>query len=158
MTTFPEDSPAAQSYHYNVSQPTPQRAHAARLNGNGNGSAHTYSYGSVSRPYVSRGWMEQGLPHGGKYFVNPRIHATTDVDLRNLAKLESVMLVAETAGTAPEGCEMWVREGPALKKGWRRRKKAGGPVVSWVDHRVCRISSEVPSFDGVISSGEDDSQ
>jgi len=160
VTSFPEPSPSdqvAEPYHYNnVSQPTPQRAQAARVDGNG--SAHTYSYGSVSRPYVARGWIEKALPHGAKYFVNPRIQATTDVDLRNMAKLEAVMSVVEMVDSAPEGCEMWVREGPAAKKGWRRPKKAGGPVISWVDHRVRRVSSEIPNIDGVISSGEDDSQ
>ena len=41
-----------------------------------------------------------------------RIQATIDVDLRNLAKLEAVMSVVETAGIAPEGCGMWTRDGP----------------------------------------------
>ncbi|KAG1743656.1 uncharacterized protein EDB91DRAFT_220431 [Suillus paluster] len=160
MTTFPEPSPSshiAQSYRsqtLNYSQPTPQRAQPARLEGNG--SAHTYTYGSVSTPYAIRGWVEKALPHGGKYFVNPRIQATTDIDLRNLAKLDMVMSVAETAGIAPEGCEMWVREGPAVKRGWRRQKMAGGPVISWIDHRIRRVSSEVPGVDGIIFSGEDD--
>jgi len=112
MTTFPPPTPSseiAQTYqNVNVSQPTPQRPQPARLDGNG--SAHTYTYGSVSRPYASRGWIEQALPHGAKYYVNPRIQATTDVDLRNLAKLEAVMSVVETAGIAPEGCEMWARD------------------------------------------------
>ncbi|OAX34367.1 hypothetical protein K503DRAFT_453316 [Rhizopogon vinicolor AM-OR11-026] len=61
------------------------------------------------------------------------------------------MSVVEAAGSAPEGCEMWVREGPVAKK-------AGGPVISWVDHRVCRVSSEIPSIDVIIFSGEDDNQ
>jgi len=80
------------------------------------GSAHTYSYGSVSRAYVACGWIEKVLPHGAKYFVNPHIRATTNVDLWNIAKLEAVMSVVEV-DSAPEGCEMWVREGPAAKKG-----------------------------------------
>lgn len=157
VTTFSQPSPSPQSYRshaFDVSHPTPQRAQPARLDGNG--SAHTYSYGSVSRPYAGRGWIEQALPHGAKYFVNPRIQATTDVDLRNLAKLEAVMSVVEMAGSAPEGCEMWAREGPAVKRGWRRQKMVGGPVVSWIDHRVRRVSSEIPSIDGMIFSGEDD--
>ncbi|KAG1807296.1 uncharacterized protein BJ212DRAFT_757624 [Suillus subaureus] len=157
VTTFSQPSPSPESYHshtFGVSHPTPQRAQPARLEGNG--SAHTYSYGSVSRPYASRGWIEQALPHGGKYFVNPRIQATTDVDLRNLSKLDAVMSVVETAGSAPEGCEMWAREGPVVKRGWRRQKMAGGPVISWVDHRIRRVSSGIPSVDGIIFSGEDD--
>jgi hypothetical protein len=48
-----------------------------------------------------------------------------DIDLCNLAKLEAVMLVVEMAGSAPEGCEMWIREGPAMKRGWRRQKVTG---------------------------------
>jgi hypothetical protein len=146
MTAFEEPS-LSESYHYSISQPTPQRAQPARPDG----SAHTYSYGSVSRPYVARGWIEQALPHGTKYFVNPHVQATADVDLRNLTKLEAVMSVVEAAGSAPEGCEMWVRDGPAAKK-------AGGPVISWVDHRIRRVSSEISSIDGIIFSGEDDSQ
>jgi hypothetical protein len=93
-------------------------------------TVHTYSLGSVSRPYVARGWIERALPHGAKYFVNPRIQANTDVDLRNLAKLEMVTSIVETAGSAPEGVRWrpWVqlRQGPAVKKGLRRQKKAGG--------------------------------
>ncbi|KAG1859317.1 hypothetical protein DFJ58DRAFT_840189 [Suillus subalutaceus] len=157
VTTFSPPSPSTQSYHshtFDVSHPTPQRAQPARLEGNG--SAHTYSYGSVSRPYAGRGWIEQALPHGAKYFVNPRIQATTDVDLRNLSKLDAVMSVVETAGSAPEGCEMWARDGPVVKRGWRRQKMAGGPVISWVDHRIRRVSSQIPSVDGIIFSGEDD--
>ncbi|KAG2361632.1 hypothetical protein BDR07DRAFT_35291 [Suillus spraguei] len=159
VTTFSQPSPSPQSYHahnFGMSHPTPQRPQPARLEGNGNGSAHTYSYGSVSRPYASRGWIEQALPHGAKYFVNPRIQATTDVDLRNLSKLEAVMSVMETAGSAPEGCEIWAREGPVVKRGWRRHKMVGGPVISWVDHRIRRVSSEIPTVDGIIFSGEDD--
>lgn len=157
VTTFSQPSPSTQSYHshtFGVSHPTPQRAQPARLDGNG--SAHTYSYGSVSRPYAGRGWIEQALPHGARYFVNPRIQATTDVDLRNLSKLEAVMSVVEMAGSAPEGCEMWAREGPVVKKGWRRQKMIVGPVISWIDHRIRRVSSEIPSVDGIIFSGEDD--
>jgi hypothetical protein len=159
VTTFSQPSPSTQSYHshtFGVSHPTPQRAQPARLDGNG--SAHTYSYGSVSRPYAGRGWIEQALPHGARYFVNPRIQATTDVDLRNLSKLEAVMSVVEMAGSAPEGCEMWAREGPVVKRGWRRQKMIVGPVISWIDHRIRRVSSEIPSVDGIIFSGEDDSQ
>ncbi|OAX34366.1 hypothetical protein K503DRAFT_774627 [Rhizopogon vinicolor AM-OR11-026] len=74
MTTFEEPSPS-ESYHYNISQSTPQRAQPARPDGNG--SAHIYSYEPVSRLYVARGWIEQALPHGVKYFVNPRVQATT---------------------------------------------------------------------------------
>ncbi|KAG1786698.1 uncharacterized protein HD556DRAFT_1313321 [Suillus plorans] len=62
---------------------------------------------------------------GAKCFVSSRIQATTDIDLCNLAKLEAVMSVVEMAGSAPEGCEMWVREGPAVKRGWRRQKVTG---------------------------------
>jgi len=88
--------------------------------------------------------------------MNPHVQATTDVDLRSLSRLEAVMSVVEAAGSASEGCEMWVREGPVAKKGWRRQKKAGGPVISLVDHRVRRVSSETPSIGGIIFSGEDD--
>ncbi|KAJ8594531.1 hypothetical protein M405DRAFT_838473 [Rhizopogon salebrosus TDB-379] len=154
-TTFPEPSPSSQAepYHY-ISQPTPQRAQAARLEGNS--SPHTYSYGSVSRPYAACGWMEHALPHGMKYFANLRIQATTDADLQNSAKLTAVMSVVERTGSVPERCEMWVRDGPAMKMDWRRQKKAGGLVISWVDHQTRRVSREIPSFDGVIHSGEDD--
>ena len=75
VTSFPEASPSDQ-----VAEP-------------GNGSAHTYSYGSVSRPYVTRGWIEKALPHGAKYFVNPRIQATADVELPQVARQEAVDIV-----------------------------------------------------------------
>jgi hypothetical protein len=35
--------------------------------------------------------MERALPHGARLFVNTRIQATANVDLRNLSKLEAVM-------------------------------------------------------------------
>jgi hypothetical protein len=101
--------------------------------------------------------MEHALPHGTKYFVNPHIQATTDADLQN-SELTAVMSVVERTGSIPERCEMWVRDGPAMKMGWRRQKKAGGLVISWLDHQTHRVSREIPSFDGVIHSGEDDSK
>ncbi|KAG1865057.1 hypothetical protein C8R48DRAFT_672358 [Suillus tomentosus] len=70
---------------------------------------------------------------GAKCFVSSRIQAATDIDLCNLAKLEAVMSVVEMAGSAPEGCEMWVREGPAVKRGWRRQKM-------WIDIRIVGIA------------------
>ncbi|KAG1890592.1 uncharacterized protein F5891DRAFT_1212748 [Suillus fuscotomentosus] len=70
---------------------------------------------------------------GAKCFVSSRIQAAMDIDLCNLAKLEAVMSVVEMAGSAPEGCEMWVREGPAVKRGWRRQKM-------WIDIRIVGIA------------------
>jgi hypothetical protein len=73
---------------------------------------------------------------GAKCFVSSHIQAATDIDLCNLAKLEAVMSVVEMAGSAPEGCEMWIREGPAVKRGWRRQKVTG--VV-----RIVRIAIRI---------------
>jgi hypothetical protein len=101
MTMEPSSSnQAGQPYHYNASQPNPQQPQPGRPDDNG--SLHTYSLGSVSRPYVAHGWIEQALPHGAKYYVNPR-------------HLVTVTSIVEMAGSAPEGYEMWVRlgEGPA---------------------------------------------
>ncbi|KAH7887288.1 hypothetical protein F5I97DRAFT_812378 [Phlebopus sp. FC_14] len=159
ITNFPPPSAAsqiAQTYRASnppVSQPVPQWAQPARFDVNG--SAQNYSYGSISRPYTARGWIEFSLPHGLRYFTNRESRATTDVDLRNLAKLDEVTLAIDNVGGVPEGCELWLRAPDGGKKGWRRSKVSTGPVIRWVDHRSRRILNEAPT-DEYILSGEDD--
>ncbi|KAH7922566.1 hypothetical protein BV22DRAFT_1017033 [Leucogyrophana mollusca] len=158
ITSFPQPSASsqiAQTYRSaHIDQPVPQWAQPAHFAENG--SAQTHFYGSVTRPYAGRGWVEHALPHGLRYFVHPRIHATTDVDLRNLKSLDDVMATIDTSGIAPEGCEMWVREGPVRRQGFRRTKIPSEPVVSWVDHRARRISSEVPGVNAQVGAREDE--
>ena len=137
-----------------VTQPTPRWAQPPRFDVNG--SARNYSYGSVTMPYADRGWFEYQLPHGLRYFGNPRKSATTDLDLRNFSKLDQVTNTIDTADSVPEGCEIWIR--PSYQAiGWGRRKTPGRLVIYWVDHRYRRILSEVPSDDLPVS-GEDDSE
>ncbi|KAH7906127.1 hypothetical protein BJ138DRAFT_666876 [Hygrophoropsis aurantiaca] len=160
ITSFPEPSVSSQIAHSyrsaHINQPVPQWAQPPQFNENGSARAHGHFYGSVTRPYVGRGWVEHTLPHGLRYFEHPRIRATTDLDLINMKILDEVMSTVETAGIVPEGCEMWVREGPIRRQGFRRTKVPTEPVVSWVDHRARRISSEVPSVNVQVSPGEDE--
>ena len=134
-------------------QPTPRWAQPPQFDVNG--SARNYSYGSVTTPYADRGWFEYILPHGLRYFGNPRKSTTTDLDLRNFSKLDQVTSAIDTVDSVPEGCEIWVR--PSYKAmRWRRPKTPGRLVIYWVDHRYRRILNEMPS-DDLPLSGEDDS-
>lgn len=89
--------------------------------------------------------------------MNEDSQAITDLDIRNLTKLDEVSNVVDTSDDVPEGCELWVRAGTNSKKGWRKHKAGSEPVLFWVDHRHRRVLSEVPS-DDYVSSGEDDSK
>ena len=51
-------------------------------------SVRNYSYGPVTTPHTDRRWFEYILPHGLRYFNNPRKSATTALDLRNFSKLD----------------------------------------------------------------------
>jgi hypothetical protein len=138
-----------------VSQPVPQWAQQAQFDVNG--SARNYAYGSTTRPHVNRGWTEYALPNGVRYYVNEDSRGITDLDLRNLTKLDEATNVIDTSDDVPEGCEMWIRAGSNAKKGWRKHKAGSEPVLLWVDHRHRRVLSETPS-DDYVSSGEDDSK
>lgn len=133
-----------------VSQPVPQWAQPARFDVNG--TARNYAYGSTTRPFVTHGWAEYALPHGIRYYVNEESRAITDLDLRNLTRLDEVSNVLDTTDDVPEGCEMWVRVGMTLKKGWRKHKAgAEQPALLWVDHRHRCVLYEVPSDDYISS-------
>jgi len=86
-----------------------------------------------------------------RYFGNPRKSAATDLDLRNIFKLDQVTGAVDAVDSVPEGWEIWI-----WPMGWRRQKTPGRPVIHWVDHRYCRILNEMP-FDDLPLSGEDDS-
>jgi hypothetical protein len=88
------------------------------------------------------GWIEYQLPDRTVYYVHPTRRVTTDVDLR----IDSVLdIVTEyinrlKEGSAPQGMELWVREGQKSKP------KHGFlvPTRCWVDHR-----KRVVQFDNV---------
>ena len=86
------------------------------------------------------------LPHGLRYFGNPRKSATTDHDPRKISKPDQVTSAIDTVDSVPEGCDIWIR--PSYKAmGWRRQKTPGRLVMYWVDHRYRRILNEMPSDD-----------
>ena len=159
VTSFPPhtvSSQIAQSYrsgNFPVNQPVPQWAQPPRFDVNG--SARNYAYGSTTRPHVTRGWTEFALPHGLRYYVNEESRAITDLDLRNLARLDEVSNVLDTSDDVPEGCEMWVRTGTNGKKAWRKPKPGSESALFWVDHRHRRVLAEFPSDDAVSSSADD---
>lgn len=157
ITNYPytASSQIVQSYRANppVSQPVPQWAQPARFDANGSAR---YTYGSTTRPYVHRGWTEYALPHGIRYFTNEDSRAITDLDLRNLTKLDEASNTIDTSEDVPDGCEMWIRAVSNGKKGWRKHKAGSEPFLFWVDHRHRRVLNEVPLDDHVF--GEDDSK
>jgi hypothetical protein len=63
------------------------------------------------------GWIEYQLPDGTVYYVHPTRRVTTDVDLRIDSVLDIVTEYINRLrdGSAPQGMEMWVREGQAQK-------------------------------------------
>ena len=67
------------------------------------------------------------------YYVHPTRRVTTDVDLRTDSVLDIVTayLERQKEGSAPQGMELWVREGQ------KSRSKQGllVPMRCWVDHR-----------------------
>ncbi|KAF8139089.1 hypothetical protein EV363DRAFT_1253141 [Boletus edulis] len=159
ITDFPPQtasSEIAQLYHSAhppVSQPVPQREQPTRFNVNG--TARSYAYGSASRSHDNKGWSEYTHPDGVHYYVNEDNRAITDFDLRSLTKLDEVSNTIDAFDDAPEGCEMWIRAGSNVKKGWCKQKAGGDPAVFWVDHRHRRVLSEAPS-DDYVQSGVDD--
>ncbi|KAF8139079.1 hypothetical protein EV363DRAFT_1580710 [Boletus edulis] len=159
ITNFPPQTASshiAQSYRSAsppVSQPVPQWAQPARFNVNG--SARSYAYGSTSRSHVNRGWTEYTLPDGARYYVNEDNRAITDLDIRNLTKLDEVSNTIDASDDAPEGCEIWIRAGSNVKKGWWKQQADGEPVVFWVDHHHRRVLGKAPS-DDYVQSGWDD--
>jgi len=95
------------------------------------------------------------LPHGLRYFGNPRKSATTDHDPRKISKPDQVTSAIDTVDSVPEGCEIWIR--PSYEAmGWRRQKTPGWLVIYWADHRYRQILNEMPS-DDLPLSGEVDS-
>ncbi|KIJ11916.1 hypothetical protein PAXINDRAFT_15247 [Paxillus involutus ATCC 200175] len=87
-----------------------------------NGSAQNYSYGSVTRPLVARGWVEFSLPHRLQYYEIRDSHTITDIDLRNLARLDEVSVIIET------GSSVWssISEDNSEKLIIQRRALGGG--------------------------------
>ncbi|KAF8432938.1 hypothetical protein L210DRAFT_3650038 [Boletus edulis BED1] len=159
ITDFPPQTASSEiaqlshSAHPPVSQPVPQREQSTRFNVNG--TARSYAYGSASRSHDNKGWTEYTHPDGVHYYVNEDNRAITDFDLRSLTKLDEVSNTINAFDDAPEGCEMWIRAGSNVKKGWCKQKAGGDPAVFWVDHRHRRVLSEAPSGD-YVQSGVDD--
>ena len=112
-----------------------------------NGSARVDSYGSTTRPHVSRGWTEYALPHGIRYFVNEDSREIMDLDLRSLNRLDDVSNTIDMSEDVPDGCEMWIRAGSNGKNGWWKHKANSKRVLVWVDHRHRRVPNGAPSDD-----------
>jgi hypothetical protein len=85
---------------------------------------------SVSNPLLHNlGWIEYVLPDASTYYVHPTLRVTTDVDLRNAKKLESVTSYFDHQKSgAPVGLELWLRDLSTTRR---------GPVAKsfLVDHR-----------------------
>ncbi|KAF5355395.1 hypothetical protein D9757_012541 [Collybiopsis confluens] len=101
----------------------------------------------TSSPRLHRlGWIEYALPDATTYYSHPTFRVTTDIDLRNLTKLDAVTHYLENrtlhdGSRTPPGYELWLKEGTlADAKGVRKKRglvqpKAFVPVKYWVDHK-----------------------
>lgn len=68
------------------------------------------------------GWIEYQLPDGALYYVYPMRRVIADLDLRDGDVLNSVnhyFTHHEYSGRAPEGMELWLRQGERDKHGFR---------------------------------------
>ncbi|KAI3614483.1 hypothetical protein WG66_009710 [Moniliophthora roreri] len=105
-----------------------------------------------------KGWIEYGLPDGLRYYVHPTLRVTTDIDLRNVVKLEAITKFLELRRGdisgfegAPAGWELWLREGPVDKKKKKTKGRGRGkdkaedefiPLKFWVDHKRRTVTAD----------------
>jgi len=104
-------------------------------------SAWTLQSSSTPRLH-ELGWIEYRLPDNTVYYVHPTCRVTTDIDMREDKKLDSVVAFLERhrSTVVPLGLEMWIREGKYFKKGFPLKL-----LLFWVDHgRRTVLPQQVP--------------
>jgi hypothetical protein len=121
--------------------------------GNPSSSAWPAGVNSSTRLH-SLGWIEYVLPDATFYYVHPTLRVTTDIDLRNMKKLEAVTVYFDRkdstfagsgGGGAPVGVELGLRDAASAKRDWV-------PVRCWVDHKKRGVTFDPPQ-DGNGDSG-----
>ena len=98
---------------------------------------------SLERNFKSLGWTEHILPDGSLYYSHRELDVATDIDLRNLKKLDAVSdyLDKKRPGEVvlpPLGWELWLRDNSKLPFDFV-------PAKYWVNHRDRMLTREVPT-------------
>ncbi|KAL0950327.1 hypothetical protein HGRIS_010298 [Hohenbuehelia grisea] len=96
---------------------------------------------SQSEPRLHHfGWIEYVLPDASFYYVHPTLRVATDIDLRNVKKLDAVTKHLEIKNSstgygygATNGWELWLREMDEGKK--RKGKDEMAFLKCWIDHK-----------------------
>lgn len=102
-----------------------------------------------ARNFEYFGWKEITLPDSSFYYVQPDLHITTDVDMRNYVKMEAVtaylgMNDSDREGGSilpPEGWELWLKDAALAKDEFK-------PGRAWVNHSKRIVSLEKPVVEG----------
>lgn len=96
------------------------------------------------RNFEGFGWREIKLPDNTHYYFHPTLHITTDVDLRNIAKMEAVTAYLSQRDSGPEsvlppeGWELWLKDASVSKTHFI-------PGRAWVNHSKHVVYLEKPT-------------
>lgn len=98
---------------------------------------------SMDRGYKALGWAEHILPDSSLYYFHHDLRVTTEVDLRNAKKLESVAEYLDKKrptepALPPPGWELWLRDNSMLQFDFI-------PVRCWVSHKDRVLTLEPPT-------------
>jgi hypothetical protein len=98
---------------------------------------------SIDRGYKALGWTEHILPDSSVYYSHRDLRVTTEVDLRNSKKLESVAEYLDKKrptepALPPPGWELWLRDNSRLQIDFI-------PVRCWVSHNDRVLTLEPPT-------------
>ena len=94
---------------------------------------------------LASGWSEYILPNSSYYYFNLRTYpvpVVTDVDLRNIHKLEAITTHLERGlqWNSGKGGECWIRDTAAMKDGFE-------PWMRWVNHDERNVRDWEDRFD-----------
>ncbi len=95
------------------------------------------------RRFATLGWQEVLLPDGARYFSNPNLHIVTDVDLRNVERLDVITTFIDgrdPGALPPPEWELWLRDASGSTT-------ASFLIESWVHHKARMVLFERPSSD-----------
>ena len=119
------------------------------------GSGNGIPWPGVDRAFVTQGWAQHVLPDSFSYFSHEGMRVTTDIDLRNSKKLDTLTQYLHGKD----------RNGPVLPpSGWELFLRDAGkhqydfsPIKSFVNHNDRILTFNVPQTVDVGAISEDDS-
>lgn len=109
-------------------------------------SAFSGGHSSTASRLHQLGWIEYVLPDASVYYVHPTLRITTDINLRNVKKLEAVVAYLAYPNTTTKdsspamGSELWLREIEPTKSKRSKAREVFAPVRCWVDHKRRSVS------------------